>query len=118
MVAACTSKTGSEQATHDTFASQVAHGATVYAARCASCHGANLEGGVGIDLVGIGPAYRWVGQTAEDLFQRVATMPKGAPQSLPQAEYVDLTAFLVARNGGQSTTSLSADASSLQQVKI
>ena len=119
MVAACTSGTGSrEQTSRDTFAGQVTRGATVYAARCAACHGANLEGGAGIDLAGIGPAYRWVGQTADDLFQRVVTMPKGAPQSLPQAEYVDLTAFLVARNGGQSTTPLSADAPSLQQVKI
>ena len=119
IAAACTSGTGRKGETSgDTFASQVDRGGTIYAARCASCHGANLEGGAGIDLVGIGPAYRWVGQTADDLFQRVVTMPKGAPDSLPRQDYADVTAFLVARNGGRSAQPLVADSAALRQVPI
>ncbi|MDB5397621.1 MAG: Pyrrolo-quinoline quinone repeat-containing protein [Rhodospirillales bacterium] len=102
----------------DPFAAQSERGEKLYAARCAACHGANLEGGIGFDLVGIGPAYRWIGQNAEDLYQRVMAMPKGAPQSLPTQDYVDLTAFIIARNGGKSSAALAADPASLRQVPI
>src|ERR1700749_2634433 len=74
----------------DSFEKQAKRGEKLYATHCAACHGANLEGGTGLDLVGIGPAYRWIGQNAEDLYQRVVTMPRGAPQSLPQKDYIDL----------------------------
>src|SRR5277367_5499699 len=90
----------------DSFEMQTNRGEKLYAAHCAACHGANLEGGAGLDLVGIGPAYRWIGQNAEDLYQRVVTMPRGAPQSLPQKDYIDLTAFIIARNDGKPAAPL------------
>src|ERR1700761_2212166 len=102
----------------DSFEMQAKRGEKLYAAHCAACHGANLEGGVGLDLVGIGPAYRWIGQNAEDLYQRVVTMPRGAPQSLPQTDYIDLTAFIIARNDGKPGAPLTADPGRLRQVPI
>jgi alcohol dehydrogenase (cytochrome c) len=100
------------------IAAQIERGAKLYAARCASCHGDRLEGKTGLDLVGIGPAYRWIGQTAADLYQKVALMPLGAPNSLAKDDYVDLTAFIVAQNGGKLTTVLTGDPSAQRQVAI
>jgi alcohol dehydrogenase (cytochrome c) len=102
----------------DAVTAQAARGAQVYAAHCASCHGANLEGKSGLDLVGIGPAYRWIGQNAADLYQHVVTMPLGAPGSLPTGDYVDVTAFIIARNGGKLAAALTADPAALRQVPI
>ena len=97
---------------------QVERGAKLYAARCASCHGDRLEGKTGLDLVGLGPAYRWIGQTAADLYQKVVLMPLGAPNSLAKNEYVDLTAFIIAQNGGKLGAPLTGDPSAQRQVAI
>jgi alcohol dehydrogenase (cytochrome c) len=97
---------------------QIERGTKIYAARCAACHGEKLEGKTGLDLVGIGPAYRWIGQTAADLYQKVSVMPLGAPGSLAKADYADLTAFIVARNGGKFSAEMTADPIALRQVPI
>ena len=99
-------------------AAQVERGAKLYAVHCASCHGDRLEGRTGLDLVGIGPAYRWIGQTAADLYQKVVLMPLGAPHSLAKDDYVDLTAFIIARNAGKLDTPLTGDPSAQRQVAI
>jgi alcohol dehydrogenase (cytochrome c) len=99
-------------------AAQIERGAKTYAARCAACHGEKLEGKSGLDLVGIGPAYRWIGQTAADLYQKVSVMPLGAPGSLAKADYADLTAFIVARNGGKPGGVLTGDPAALRQLPI
>ena len=98
------------------FTEQAAIGAGLYAERCAACHGARLEGGGAIELTGINTAYRWIGQTAQDLHDRVVTMPKGAPRSLSESDYLALTAFLVEVNGGKPGHAL--DAATLRQVPI
>jgi alcohol dehydrogenase (cytochrome c) len=102
----------------DSFEMQAKRGEKLYAAHCAACHGANLEGGAGLDLVGIGPAYRWIGQNAEDLYKRVITMPRGAPQSLPEKDYISLTAFIIARNDGKPAAPLTRDPAVLRQIPI
>ena len=102
----------------DLVEAQVARGGKVYLAHCASCHGDRLEGKSGIDLVGVGAAYRWIGQNAGDLYQHVATMPKGAPGSMPVQDYVDVTAFIIARNGWKLTTALTAEPAVLRQAPI
>jgi alcohol dehydrogenase (cytochrome c) len=99
-------------------AAQAARGEKIYAAHCAACHGDRLEGKSGLDLAGLGPAYRWIGQNADDLYQHVATMPKGAPGSLPAQDYVDVTAFIIARNGGKLAQILSTDPAARRQVPI
>ena len=99
-------------------AAQIARGTHLYAERCAACHGDRLEGKTGLDLVGIGPAYRWIGQTAADLYQKVSVMPLGAPGSLTKSDYADLTAFIVARNGGKPAAPLTGDAAMLRQIAI
>lgn len=95
---------------------QIDHGATVYAAKCASCHGADLAGKSALSLAGTEAGGRWAGQTAADLYQRVTTMPNGAPNSLPQQDYLDLTAFILSKNYIKPGVVLSADPAVLKQI--
>jgi alcohol dehydrogenase (cytochrome c) len=78
---------------------QAKRGAAVFAAKCADCHGANLEGASASALTGPESLQRWAGQTAADLFARVKTMPYGSPNTLKDAEYTDVLAFLLEKNG-------------------
>lgn len=98
-----------------------AEGATIYAAQCAACHGANGEGGVADVLVGaepkefapFGPQYEKTRGDAKDIpftignYWPYATtifdyirraMPPKAPGSLKADEVYSLTAFLLAKN--------------------
>jgi polar amino acid transport system substrate-binding protein len=81
---------------------QALEGAKVFAAHCATCHGTQLEGGAGPALVG--PDF--VAEISQDrlslgdVFGMVAyQMPYDAPGSLSHADYEDIVAFLMARNG-------------------
>ncbi len=79
-----------------TDTSQVQFGAEVYAAHCAVCHGANLEGGAGPTLNEPGLHNRYA--TALDLYESVKiTMPLGGdgPGSLTDAEYLAAVAFIL-----------------------
>ncbi|HYR91032.1 MAG TPA: c-type cytochrome [Terriglobia bacterium] len=99
-----------------------AEGATIYAAQCASCHGANGEGGVADVLVGpepkgfapFGPQYEKFRGDAKDVpftignYWPYATtifdyirraMPPNAAGSLKADQVYSLTAFLLAKNG-------------------
>ena len=78
---------------------QAKRGAGVFSAKCASCHGADLEGASASALTGPDNLKRWAGQTAADLFQRVRTMPYGSPGTLKDTEYMDALAFLLEKNG-------------------
>jgi alcohol dehydrogenase (cytochrome c) len=80
---------------------QAASGAAVYAARCSQCHGVNLQGGAGPALVGaaftkfVGPTGS--AQTVYDFSSR--QMPADKPGSLTQQQYLDVVAYILARNG-------------------
>ena len=66
------------------------------------CHGAQLEGGAGPALVGPDFAASIAGDRLSlgDVFGMVAyQMPYDSPGSLSHAEYEDIVAFLLARNG-------------------
>ncbi|HWT05095.1 MAG TPA: PQQ-binding-like beta-propeller repeat protein, partial [Xanthomonadales bacterium] len=80
---------------------QAASGAAVYTATCQQCHGVNLQGQSGPGLVGA--AFRkYVGKagTAASLEDFIARqMPADKPGSLTQQQYLDVTAYLLARNG-------------------
>ena len=79
-----------------TDASQVQRGADAYAANCAICHGANLNGGAGPKLSDPGLHNRYA--TALDMLQFVkASMPLGGdgPGSLSDADYLAVVAFIL-----------------------
>jgi len=95
---------------------QIDNGAKVYAAKCATCHGADLAGKSALSLAGTEAGGRWAGQTAADLFQRVSTMPQGAPNSLPVNDYLDLTAFILSRNSIKPGAVLTNDPIALRQI--
>lgn len=101
--------------------SQATRGDALYRASCASCHGADLNGGE------MAPALRggtftsnWNDLALSELMDRIyQTMPANAPQSLSRAQSVDILAFVL-RSGGfpAGGAELSPDGTSLQQVKF
>jgi cytochrome c len=84
-----------------------AQGAPIYQQKCALCHGANGEGGIGGQLIG-GPPRATLdgGKTISNFYPYATTifdfirraMPFTRPRSLTDAEVYSLTAFLLARN--------------------
>ena len=117
-----------------------AQGAMIYTARCASCHGANGEGGVADALVGpepkgtapFGPEYeRWrngrsdvpftIGNywpyatTVFDYVRRA--MPATAPGTLTADETYSLVAWLLAKNQ-VITTDAVVDAETLPRIRM
>jgi alcohol dehydrogenase (cytochrome c) len=100
-------------------AQQANSGATVYAAKCSQCHGAQLQGGAGPPLTGttfrasINASY----QTAEQLYGFIdKQMPANAPGSLSTAQALNVTAYVMQRNGlpGGSTALTTANAASVK----
>ena len=113
-------------------ATQAARGKEVYSASCASCHAPDLNGG-GTSPPLAGPAFvtsrknaAFAGDwgsavfTADDLlFVIRTTMPRSAPGSLTDDEYVAVLAYILERNGhaaGKST--LLADSPRLKELKV
>ncbi len=79
-------------------AAQATAGATVYAQSCAQCHGANLQGQSGPRL--LGSSFINAYPTPEQLYDFIhRQMPANAPGSLSAAEYAEVTAFLLQKNG-------------------
>jgi alcohol dehydrogenase (cytochrome c) len=80
---------------------QAAAGAVVYSAKCSQCHGVNLQGQSGPALVGaVFQAYVGKSGTAASLYDFIHTqMPADKPGSLSQQQYLNVTAFILSRNG-------------------
>jgi polar amino acid transport system substrate-binding protein len=77
---------------------QAAAGAKTYAAKCAQCHGAKLEGVSAPALKG--SSLQSTGQNTGQLFKFITEqMPAGNPGSLSKQEYVNLIAFILKENG-------------------
>ena len=81
---------------------QATAGGTVYAAQCSVCHGANLQGGAGPALTGtpfresINANYR----TGAALYHFISSqMPANAPGSLSRSAYLQVTSYVLSRNG-------------------
>jgi PQQ-dependent dehydrogenase (methanol/ethanol family) len=80
---------------------QAASGAAVYTAHCQQCHGVSLEGQSGPALAGTA-FKKYVGRagTAASLYDFISRqMPADKPGSLSQQNYLDVTAYLISRNG-------------------
>jgi alcohol dehydrogenase (cytochrome c) len=93
---------------------QVAAGQAGYTRACAGCHRANLVGGGDAPaLGGAGFMASWGNRSTKEFYQFIATsMPAGAPGSLSEKAYTDITAYLLAANGakvGAATYNKSTD---------
>jgi cytochrome c len=111
---------------------QAARGEKVYQRECAYCHQPDLRGGFIDDAVGRAPALagpqafdssfeeRWGGQSvAQFVATLAATMPQPKPSSLSVQTYVDITAFLLQKNGAPSgSEELRPDLDSLSAILI
>jgi PQQ-dependent dehydrogenase (methanol/ethanol family) len=81
---------------------QVDAGRAAYGHSCAVCHGIELEGGSGPALRGPPFQRMWMTgtRTLRDLYDANATrMPLNAPGSLPPSQGLEITAFILSRNG-------------------
>jgi alcohol dehydrogenase (cytochrome c) len=79
---------------------QASHGATVYTQSCVSCHGANLQGESAPALTGQIFRQAYGSGTAAQLYDFISRqMPQDKPASLSQEQYLDVTAYILSRNG-------------------
>ena len=99
---------------------QAQRGQALYAAKCASCHGASLEGATASALSGSKFAGKWSGKSVDDLYFITRTqMPYGAGGSLTNQQYLDIVVSLLKGNGYTAgTRELTMDAATLKQLKI
>ncbi|MFN0072218.1 MAG: c-type cytochrome [Chloroflexota bacterium] len=84
--------------THSVSA-QGGDGASLYAAECARCHGDNLEGGEGPQLVGPGhglSAYKNAGALLQYVME---SMPNDQPSTLSPADYSAIVALILSKHG-------------------
>ncbi len=81
-------------------------GHSAYALSCAGCHRANLAGGGDAPaLGGNGFITSFGGKSTKDLYSFiVASMPAGAPGSLSEDQYTNITAYLLWANGAKPGT--------------
>lgn len=81
-------------------AAQAKAGATVYAEKCAACHGNNLEGmGPMPPLSGPDFVASWSAQSVGDLFEKtIESMPATDPGSLSPEETATLLAHILSTN--------------------
>jgi polar amino acid transport system substrate-binding protein len=82
--------------------SQASQGSSLYASKCAMCHGASLEGGAGPPLSGenITTLGEKTHLSVGDMFTYITTnMPMNAPASLSHDDYVKIMAYILKQNG-------------------
>jgi len=81
-------------------------GHSAYALSCAGCHRANLAGGGDAPaLGGNGFMSSFGGKSTKDLYNFIASsMPAGAPGSLSEDQYTNITAYLLWANGAKPGT--------------
>jgi mono/diheme cytochrome c family protein len=100
-------------------AAQAVAGRAVYARSCAACHGANFEPAPGSPpLKGAAFLANWRGRSLGELHAKVRTMPPGAADSLPGAEYIAVLAYMLEANGFPPGSPLPADEASLRAIGL
>ena len=91
---------------------QFERGQVLYERECASCHGANLEGGVAPILASVTfrKSYSMQGANVAELYNRIRnTMPPRQLEVLNDAEYIDVMAYVLGRNNVLPGTELLTD---------
>ncbi|HLY02308.1 MAG TPA: PQQ-binding-like beta-propeller repeat protein [Candidatus Cybelea sp.] len=79
---------------------QAAQGQTLFAQKCAVCHGVRLQGGAGPALAGNQFFLRYRGKPVAALWSTIHTeMPLNAPGTLSSQESLALVAFILRQNG-------------------
>jgi mono/diheme cytochrome c family protein len=79
---------------------QAASGAKSYQKKCASCHGAKLQGGMAPALVGKQFWTAYGGKKLSTLWPTVHTeMPMTAPGSVSPTDSVNIMAYILQKNG-------------------
>ncbi|MCE2542920.1 MAG: c-type cytochrome, partial [Acidobacteria bacterium] len=94
-------------------ADQADAGRAVYERECAECHQTNLQGSFEAPpLAGESFLNFWGDLTASDLYDRISSsMPPEQPDSLGEAAYLDVVAYLLQANGAPAGSApLTADA--------
>jgi mono/diheme cytochrome c family protein len=80
-------------------AAQADAGKIVYEGTCSSCHAADLTGGRARGLRGDAFLRDWGADSLDRLYQRMKTdMPRNAPASLSDEEYLDVVAYILQVN--------------------
>lgn len=98
---------------------QVEVGAVLYANNCVACHGRDLRGTEGGNaLIGDRFIAKWKEKPLGELFELTkSTMPKANPNSLDDASYSSLLAFVLSENEFPSgETALSSDKDELENI--
>jgi mono/diheme cytochrome c family protein len=76
--------------------SQASRGRALYQEKCATCHGAALEGKVGPQLAGTAFLNIWGSQPLSELASKIQnTMPAGDPGKLKPSETADLLSYIL-----------------------
>lgn len=101
---------------------QAQRGQTLYAGKCASCHGAQLEGASSTPLLGSRFLAKW-GQgnhNVDELYYITRTqMPYGAGGTLTEQQYIDIIAYILKANGFKpGGRELSTNEALLKQIRI
>ena len=97
-----------ELATGPFTTDQIEAGRKAYTKSCAACHQANLQGqGDALPLAGRRFMAGWQTRTSQDLYNLIhASMPQGAPNSLDDQTYANVTAFILYANGAKAGPTL------------
>lgn len=119
VLAACAPQDGApEQAAEPVldFTAQAEAGAASYAANCAACHGAELEGTIlGPLLTGQSFIQRWGTQTPALLLGNIqSNMPPGGAGNMTDEDYLNIVAHMLAVNGVDSVSEAITDASDFE----
>jgi mono/diheme cytochrome c family protein len=99
---------------------QAERGEKVYAAQCASCHGAEMKAGAGApSLAGPEFTFGWEKKPLGGLFDFIrANMPPGQAGALKDQEYADILSAMLRRNGfpASMTAELPSDKAQLDAI--
>jgi PQQ-dependent dehydrogenase (methanol/ethanol family) len=96
---------------------QAAAGKAVYDRACAACHGADFQSAGGVPPIkGAEFLANWNDRSLGELLAKVRTMPPGGGGSLPNADYLAVTAYLLEINGFPAGQSLPGEQVRLREI--